>query len=107
MNKNKAKTMKKRILLFLLFVFTLQINAPSYAVEDSFNLAGIIENIINYQNNSDFVSDIRNDSKENYLYAVQNLTNGNVVVAYTEFNITINSLDKNISLLMFSKNLYE
>ncbi len=107
MNKNKAKTMKKRILLFLLFVFTLQINAPSYAVEDSFNLAGIIENIINYQNNSDFVSDIRNDSKENYLYAVQNLTNGNVVVAYNEFNNTINSLDKNISLLMLSKKLYE
>ncbi len=99
--------MKKRILLSLLFVFMVQINAPSTAAEDSFNLALIIENIINYQNNSDFVSDIRNDSKENYLYAVQNLTNGNVVVAYNEFNNTINSLDKNISLLMLSKKLYE
>ena len=99
--------MKKRALLSLLFMFTVQAFAPSFAVEDSFNLAGIIENIINYQNNSDFVSDIRNDSKENYLYAVQNLTNGNVVVAYNEFNNTINSLDKNISLLMLSKKLYE
>ena len=85
----------------------MYINAPASASEEAFNLSGIIESIINYQNNSDFISDIRNNSKENFFYAMKNLNNGNVIVAYNEFSNTIESLDKNIALLMLSKKLYE
>ena len=73
--------MKKRIILYLLFIFPVCITAPASASEEAFNLSGIIESIINYQNNSDFISDIRNNSKENFFYAMKNLNNGNVIVA--------------------------
>ncbi len=99
--------MKKTLLCSLLFILGAQFNQPSFADSDSFNLAGVIESIIEYQNNGDFVSDIRNNSRENFLYATKNLNNGNVAVAYNEFKNTIDSLDKNIALLMLSKNLYE
>lgn len=96
----------KKIIIWTFLFF--QIFCPVFAQEeDFFNLSGVIENIINYQNKEGFVSDIRNDAKENYSYAMQNFYSGNAVVAYSEFLKTIDALDKNISLLMFSKRLYE
>lgn len=100
--------MKNKIISLTLLFFLLQNTTPVFCeVSDSFNLAAVIESIIKYQSKTDFVSDIRDDSKENFLYAVQNMENGNVVVAYSEFTKTMESLDKNIALLMFAKKMYE
>lgn len=100
--------MKNKILPALLIAFLCTFTLPSFAqTEESFNLAGVIESIINYQNQSDIVSDIRFDSKENFLNATNKFMQGNVVVAYGEYSKTIETLDKNIALLMLSKKLYE
>lgn len=97
--------MKKTLSIIILF---FAINLQCLANEtDTFNLAGVIENIINYQEKTEFISEIQLDSRENFLYATKNLYNGNVVVAYLEFLKTIDSLDKNFSLLMVAKKLYE
>ncbi len=99
--------MRKRIIQFILFVL-VYVQIPVFAQDtSSFSLAGIIENIINYQEKYDFVSDIVKDAKDYYNDAEKDFNNGNVVVAYSEYLNTINTLDKNIALLMLSKRLYE
>lgn len=99
--------MKNKRITLLLIAFFCAFNMPSFAQnEDSFNLAGVIESIINYQNQDEIISDIRLDSKENFLYATNKFIQGNVVVAYNEYYETIEALDKNIALLMLSKKLY-
>lgn len=100
--------MKKFLIAFILSVFIIQTAPPAFCItSDSFNLAGVIESIINYQNKADFIQDVEESAKENYLYAAKNFLNGNVTVAYSEYSKTIDKIDSNISLLMFSKKLYE
>ena len=87
--------MKNKRITLLLVAFFCAFNMPSFAQnEDSFNLAGVIESIINYQNQDEIISDIRLDSKENFLYATNKFIQGNVVVAYNEYYETIEALDK-------------
>lgn len=96
----------KKILSVTTLFFAL--NFPCLANEvDTFNLAGVIENIISHQEKTEFISEVKLDSRENFLYATKNLYNGNVVVAHSEFLKTIESLDKNFSLLMLANKLYE
>ena len=99
--------MKKIIFLITAIIFIFGSNPAQCADGDSFNLAGIIENIINYQDYKDEIQKSDNISKETFVYGVNNIYNGNIVVARNEFSKTIDSLDKNISLLMLAKKMYE
>lgn len=99
--------MKKKITSLVLTAVLAQTQLCFAQTSDTFNLAGVIENIINYQNKNEFVSDVRTDSKESFINASTNMYNGNVVVAYSEFLKTIDSLDRNFALLMLTKKLYE
>ena len=85
----------------------MQIPTTVFAqTQDAFNLSGIIDNIINYQSKEGDIYENEN-SKDKFLYAIENLNNGNVVVAYSEFQNTIDLLNDNLALFMLSKKLYE
>ena len=97
----------KKIIFSIIAIFLLSGGMPSFCAEDnSFNLIGVIENIINYQDKKD-EQIIQNEAKENFLYGINSIYNGNVVVARSEFSKAVDNLDKDIALFMFSKKLYE
>lgn len=98
--------MKKTLIYIIVAILFLGIN-PSYSAEEnSFNLAGLIESIINYQEKRDD-NIIQSEAKETFLYAINSIYNGNIIVARNEFSKTVENLDKNIALFMFAKKLYQ
>lgn len=97
--------MKKTIIITLTLILLCAIK-PSYCAEsETFNLTGLIESFMNYQD-KDNIKESQISAKEEFLNATNNIYNGNVVVARDEFSKTIDLLDNDVSLLMFAKKLY-
>ncbi len=97
----------KKIILTIFLILCLTGSMPANCANyNSFNLIGVIENIINTSNKEE-IPHIQDETKQNYLQAVNNIYSGNIVVARSEFSKTVDILNSKISLLMLSKKLYE
>lgn len=97
----------KKILPTILILILTGAMPVFCAEENSFNLSGIIESIMNRYEDDENTVLYDNEAKQNFLYAVNNVYNGNIVVARSEFSKTIDLIDKNFALMMFAKKLYE
>ena len=99
--------MRKTLLIILATIFIFGAKPQYCAANETFNLAGVIESFINYQDKNENIQEVEKNAKEEFLGAVNNIYNGNVVVARSEFSKTVDLLDNEAALLMFAKKMYQ
>ena len=121
------KIIKKEIILSLFFI--LAFLNPTQAQEDSlllptstiqihhsktnssanyFNLANIVDNFLTNETQQDeTISDEKSKIRKEFISITSKFNQGNAKVAYDEYNLLIDKIDNDISLLNLSKVLYE
>lgn len=99
--------MKKILLIIFTTIFIFGVKPQHCAANEAFNLAGVIESFMNYQDKNENIKEIEKNTRDEFLGAVNNIYNGNVVVARSEFSKTLNTLDNEAALLMFAKKMYQ
>jgi len=120
------KLERKKIILSLFFIFAvlnptyaqndnllaphsqIEINNTTKPTSNYFNLANIVDSFLtNETKQSDIAIDDKSKIRKEFISITSKFNQGNAKVAYDEYNILIDKIDNDTSLLTLSKVLYE
>lgn len=80
---------------------------PKEAKGGTFSLTTIMDNFLNIQQDEDKNLDESEKQRLAFVSATKKFNQGNVVVAYDEFNTLLESINSDYALVIFAKSMYE